>query len=138
MMTRQEMLDRVAQNLMPQGVRCVAPMLGGSLLLRLLGAMLGGSLTCVYLKPETGHRCAAGWCIPDEILCRLEDDNNNLGTAIIDLFEAYGPDALGWDPNDEHFLSELQFIHDEIDPDQWDEEYRSLAQGYGLKWRPAA
>jgi hypothetical protein len=133
--TLQLYFDRTVEHLIRQGHRAVGDPLRG---------------TCVYRAPD-GSRCAVGFHIPDDLLDRLERDDQlhvAIGSLDPELFEGVAwPAAEGMVDGvyGYRLASSLQGVHD--DYAAWDEEagfvgwdaLEDVARWYGLSFvRPEA
>lgn len=85
------------------------------------------SIGCAY-RGEAGKTCAIGCLVPDELYKREYE-----GKAIADLprsiLRYLGADSEGG----RGFLEELQGIHDDIDPTDWDVAFYQFALDRGLR-----
>lgn len=74
--------------------------------------------TCLYRGPD-GLRCAVGCLIPDDQYKRsLEGKAAEFITKNVPALRHIG----GW------LLSEMQSVHDEFDPWQWEEGFKGVAR----------
>lgn len=114
-MTKQEIFNKVYTHLMAQGRRAmqVSPY---------------GVEYCMYRAPD-GGKCAIGCLIPDEMYSeRME---NRPVSGMLTDFKDVG--ALLDRENNRAFLSRLQRVHDEHQPDEWKGALYTLAGQYGLE-----
>ncbi|MES0134486.1 hypothetical protein NKJ88_05915 [Mesorhizobium sp. M0016] len=79
---------------------------------------------CVYLDPNTGHRCAVGILIPADKYTSVME-----GKSPGDIQRYHG---LFTDVS-EALLDDLQSVHDDYHPDQWKEQLYGVAKGYHLR-----
>ena len=106
--TDQEIFDRVAEHLLKQGERSAAGV-------------------CMYRSP-TGLKCAVGCLIPDS---RYSLELEELGVTREPVWEVMK--ELGYKESQVSLLSELQWIHDGGDPDEWSKLLRFAAQKFELE-----
>jgi hypothetical protein len=108
--TLQEVFTAVVTHLLNQGERSVA-----------------SSGNCLYRSPD-GRRCAVGAIIPDELYSPVMENSvvqaNCVWSVIKPLFAS---------PTDaKYLLEELQAVHDDIPPHDWEEMLRGMAQDKGF------
>lgn len=103
--TAQEVFDYVTSRLLRQGRRSES-----------------GLGMCQYRGPG-GLKCAAGWLISDEFYHPCMEGKSWLG--LVERFNVI----------DEHsqLIAELQFVHDESEPEDWVEDFNKVAQEFSLK-----
>lgn len=117
--TAQEVFDQVVQNLIRQGVRSETV------------SLTGKSTGCNYRTLQddgTTLKCAAGWLIADSEYKPDMDDEEG-GTDWNALIEkGYVPD------NHQDLISELQYIHDTVQPLWWENAFQNYAYKNGLEY----
>ena len=103
-----EVFDTIRTHLLTQGTRCT-----------------GENGMCLYLDPTTGNRCAVGCLIdPSHYSPTLEDQ-----TACDPQVQRAVDASLGFSPHSE-MLSDLQSLHDDTDPSDWDYELTMLEESH--------
>lgn len=117
--TEQEVFDQVVNHLLTQKEKCQDDVNGFTL--------------CRYRA--NGKMCAAGCLISEEeykSFQKSEETRNYLeGHNWSDLID-YGrvPDQH------EQLIIDLQVIHDETPPEEWEKRLKSMANAWGLKFNP--
>lgn len=86
---------------------------------------------CLYRGPN-GLKCAAGFCIPDEVYEPVMEQ---------EVIEAVIGKSLALQelfPTEDHenLLRRLQGIHDSYPPRDWEEEWKLLAARYDVIYTP--
>lgn len=113
--TRQEVFDQCCNHLLTQMEQSC-----GKYEDQINGCVSKG---CAY-RGDGGLKCAAGCFIADsEYTPHMEGD---LWGDLIN--KGYVPDAHA------DLIAELQFIHDQMGPDEWKSGLRKLAERHGLKF----
>ena len=115
-MDRQEVFDKVARHLLMQGKKSVE------------------GLSCLYRSAD-GSKCAVGCLIPDEAY-----DPKYEGKGLERLMNVYPKlrDTLELSPfpkkrgTEMAFLTDLQILHDDVDPNSWLPALGALACRYKL------
>lgn len=82
--------------------------------------------TCLYRGPD-GLRCAVGCLIPDDQYKRSLEYKD--AESIVEDVPALRDIGLG-------ILLEMQAVHDEFDPSQWEEGFKDVAQVYAFTLPP--
>jgi hypothetical protein len=115
-MNNQQAFDTMVQHLRKQGQR----------------SRERDSTTCAY-RGADGLKCAVGALIPDEIyneeiegksITRLLISERNTFPELSKLFEGV----------DEQLLDGMQNIHDYSEPNQWEYNFKSIAEDYNLNY----
>ena len=84
----------------------------------------GEYMTCLYYGPD-GLKCAVGALIPENMYNpRMEGEG--VDTDII-------KNALDYSEEQKRLLQELQCVHDEHDPDEWQGKLWDVADDFGLE-----
>jgi len=86
-----------------------------------------GESSCAY-RGDNGLRCALGFCISDK---DYRPSMEGYGPEEVYIAKAIG---LPYEGEAISFLSELQSIHDNKDPEAWDFHLRMFAQVHGLEY----
>lgn len=86
---------------------------------------------CLYRGPN-GLKCAAGFCIPDEIY------EESMEREVIGVVIVKSPALQEMFPTEAHeeLLRRLQSIHDSFSPDEWEEQWKLVAARYDLIYTP--
>ena len=111
-MTDQEMYDKVARHLLAQGeksIGCAAP---------------GGNVCCMY-RGRGGRSCAIGCLIPDEAY------SEDLELAAVTNKEVQL--AAGISEDQVCLASDLQYVHDNVEPRNWPFKLALVAKRFGLR-----
>lgn len=114
-MDRQGIYDKVKAHLLKQGQKA---------------RRAGASLDSCFYRGHNGLKCAIGALIPDE-LYKLSMEQKSVSGLIREypevgrLFEVKSAEDL-------RFLSYLQSIHDNREPEYWKMELKNLALTHGL------
>ena len=77
-----------------------------------------------------GLKCAVGGVMPDELYCAkydIQDFHVGMLYEEADIVRFFGQD-------NQRLLNELQTVHDRNDVDNWENELKTVAQTYGLKY----
>ena len=122
-MSNQEIFDKVATHLLKQGQRSVA-------------LSSEGAPQCQY-RGDKGTMCAVGCLIPDE---RYDSSIEGLSVAMMTREDDFHQeddgvlDALGFAVKFRQIrlLTDLQIMHDNVEPDQWKPWLIALGKRYGL------
>lgn len=110
MITNQQIFDTVVANLRKQG----APSVNGS--------------WCRY-RDSKGRKCAAGWLIPDTHYQECFEKN-----SINTIVENYGEkNIFGDEVESLRLIERLQEIHDDYEPEEWENEWEEIADYYELQ-----
>ena|ERR1700679_229238 len=88
------------------------------------------SSLCMY-RTQSGLKCAAGCLIRDEEYApwmerRLFDTilmNERTPKSLVDRLEDNG-----------NVIMRMQRVHDDYQPDQWEEQFQKVAEDFGLKY----
>lgn len=124
MRTNQQIFDNVVTNLRKQGCKSEAmmpPDFNGDC-----------NMGCAYRTPE-GHKCAAGWELPDEHYDPSFENQtvymptNSDGTKITQKFL-----ELGYTSDNLRLLNNLQDVHDSHKVENWETEFVRVAKDYNL------
>lgn len=107
MLTKQEIFDKCAKHLLTQMAKSAKE----------------GSKICLYRGPH-GRKCAAGIFIPDELYDRGMEGGSCMSLPV--------STATGFSSDQSVFLRELQYIHDDFDPEDWYIELQSFAREHNL------
>lgn len=107
-MTHQQAFNRIARHLMKQGEH---------------SKEIGDYGSCLYRGPN-GTKCAIGALIPDS----QYDENFEGEDLVVIRMKARALKGLRI-----AFLSEMQGVHDNNDPDKWAEELLKFAKQHRLK-----
>ncbi len=111
MFTAQEVFDKVVSHLRSQG-----------------GPAVNEEGTCMYRAPG-GKKCAVGCMIPDDVYSKNMECR--LVSSIIDAYSALS------DLQDHVvLLEELQEIHDQVDPSEWEIAFEAMTASHGLIYTP--
>ena len=107
---KQEAFTKIVQHLRKQGAKAVSE----------------DNEHCLYRAPN-GNKCAVGCLIDDELyeIC-LEGqalDNPEVSDAL---------EESGWANVDDTFLSSMQIVHDNYEPEEWEEHFTSIAVQHKL------
>lgn len=122
MMTRQEAFNRVAFGLLAQNKKCQGPNPNDD-----------SSTICLY-RDGNGCRCAIGFLIPDEWYTpsieghAVRDHRVDKIMVLAGLFHSVS------DEDELEFFTDLQQVHDKIDPSGWRVHLRDLGRKWGLLW----
>lgn len=115
-MTKQETFDTVAAHLLKQGKRSMS-----------------GPRTCLYRGPD-GMKCAVGCLIPDDLyrsslegIAVVDILSDEVTTEVGRLMKSLGHDLT--------LCGELQWLHDQIEPDLWEGHLKVLASRLGIEFR---
>lgn len=122
MFNKQEIFDKVSKHLVEQNRQCGVFAVSGI-----------GAIECLY-RDKKGLACAIGCLIPDDKYHQDMEGNGVIGkNPLVDqvIDELYSPDPGGY-----VFLSDLQNIHDHVQPQDWKKELRGYALSHGLIVRP--
>lgn len=110
--TAQEVFDQVVQNLIKQGVKSKKPMSPG----------------CNYrteLPDGTVLKCAAGWLIADnEYNLEMDEGADTSWSGLVEAKLAPSKHGL--------MIEELQKIHDNYEPHEWENEFMKCAWKHDL------
>lgn len=109
--TEQQIFDQVVAHLRKQNERSMEDIVHGH--------------TCVYRSPY-GLKCAAGCLIADEEYTPSMEGNT------WDLLASKGYVSR----DNQHFILELQRIHDGTEPPFWEDKFKELAHEYNLEYTP--
>ncbi len=93
--------------------------------------ILDGGPTCLYRHPD-GLKCAVGCLIDDQHYSKSLELK---GSTHEDVFNALS--ESGWDVDEMlDLLNDMQGLHDNLPPDEWETEFIGLARVHGLKLPP--
>lgn len=112
-MDRQAVFDKIRRHLKKQGRRSEKL-----------------PLFCAY-RNEDGLKCAIGCLITDEFYTQNLEGQAIEANAVLKAVAASLGTTLS--KKDKDFLGELQTIHDEVHPDDWEDRFEDLADRYDLK-----
>lgn len=110
-MTNQEIFDTVKTHLLTQDAKAID---------------FRGE--CVY-RAADGKRCAAGCVIPDEL---YSSDYEGLGADHRELLRVW--ECLGIDKEGQILLSDLQDVHDDLEPAAWPDALHNVARLHSVKY----
>ena len=117
-MNQQEIFDTVVTHLRKQGKKAVV--------------MGSEGPSCMYRSPD-GLKCAAGCLIPDrDYLPEFEGVTINDG----DHYPVVKYFSSKFDEDGMELISELQTVHDFMEPQDWELRWESIAIDHGLKLLP--
>lgn len=119
MKTRQEIFDIVVSGLRKQGCKSIGTVINPDV-----------NPACLY-RDAQGHKCAAGFLIPDE---KYKPEMEN--TAIFDDLIRNVLIEENIDIRDFDFLYGLQAIHDFHPVERWEEQWKLFAQKYDIVYTP--
>lgn len=96
------------------------------------GFPASAELVCAY-RGDNGLKCAIGHVIPDSIYTADME-----GRAVMEVYTMY-PEFKTlltgegeWEVNMASFLEALQSVHDNYEPNKWDQALRDLADDFSL------
>lgn len=116
-MNKQELFTRVVTHLRLQGKQSMTP----------------DHVICAY-RGADGTSCAVGCLIPDDQYSDAIEGNNIISLAYRDDCPQILKDLMGEGHKD--LLHELQAIHDDFRPTDWEQEFSFLAKQYELTMPP--
>lgn len=112
-MNKQEVFNKVVTHLRTQGVPAKR-----------------GCGDCAYRSAD-GLMCAVGCLIPANMY-----DSNMEGQLVAELIDNFPEVAEALeieDIEDEGFLRQLQFLHDQVNPVKWEEAWQKIAKQFNLQ-----
>jgi|SRR5579859_3548836 len=119
----QDLFDKVVNHLLTQKVRSEGenPFPGGG----------RSKKICLYRGPG-GVKCAAGALISDRYYSRELEFKQVSSSAILTAISA----SIGRTMSAQEgvLLSDLQYVHDSVDPSKWGTKLRDIAEYFGLKF----
>jgi len=91
-----------------------------------------GCGTCLYRGPD-GLKCAIGALIPDELYSK-EMEGYTIDRLLINERDRFPELSKLFEGIDEQLLSDMQDIHDFNEPDQWEYNFKLIAEDYNLNY----
>jgi len=112
-MTDQEIFDKVVNHLRKQGAQAT-----------------NNDGECLYRAPN-GRKCAFGCLMTDE-----EYKSEWEGVISNEIIKTEL--SLNRFLPHTYLIHELQYIHDEVEFNHWEESFKNCAEGFGLEYKPKA
>jgi len=82
---------------------------------------------CRYRAPD-GAMCAIGYLIPDKDYRSEFEGTPAVGDEVSLVLEKYGHDV--------NLCGQMQVVHDNYEPHQWEGEFARVAKEFGLTYTP--
>jgi hypothetical protein len=114
-LTRQDLFDVIAWNLLRQNAKATAP----------------DGVKCRYRAPD-GKRCAIGWIMPDDVYSEALEYRGVPDVATVLMGTEYGGDYARFLDRHIGMLNDFQEMHDARQPREWPVYLRAIAQRHGL------